>query len=148
MARACYTESYPLKFPGAADSSAAPQIPWPPVKVEGTQRSHPWAGTGSMVAVLVLELFQARRGTENCGNVPCAGQGGLGPGGRELLYEPQLMGSWGRRGEGDPQASSCGVRGHCEGLCGVSRESWLGSGRLGSGVGKERGSHGERGMGC
>jgi hypothetical protein len=52
---------------------------------------------------LGLEFFQAQRGTENCGNVPCTGQGGLGLVGGDSSKELRLMGFWVERRKRPPR---------------------------------------------
>lgn len=49
------------EVPGCPSSSAAPQTPRPPVKAEGTQRSHPRARTGSMVAAIGVGDFPSTK---------------------------------------------------------------------------------------
>ena len=131
MAGASHPETSPLEGPGCpqAHRSTPDSLPppFPPGKGQGAAgaatlgqgRAASWRPSG-------LELFQSRRGTENCGNVLRAGQSGPGPGGRGLLQEAQAHGVLGGGEElkGTPQPPSKVAEGPGTGRVGVTVRSW------------------------
>lgn len=80
----------------------------------------------------------------------CLGQAGVGWAwvGGGCSREPRLMGSRGRKGEGDPQAGGCGVGGHCEVPSGCPERAGRAVGGWGAVWGRKEEAMGRGGWGC